>query len=63
MRLLARLTLSGLDLIDQILPIGGPLTGLRYYLARYLINQAKTDEARNQAQIKAQIKARIKAQK
>jgi hypothetical protein len=48
MRFLARLTLSALDAIDQILPIGGTLTGLRYYLARYLIN-----EARNQARIEA----------
>jgi len=49
MRFLARLTLSALDAIDRLIPIGGTLTGLRYYLARYLINEART-EARTKAQ-------------
>ena len=52
MNQLARLTLSALDAIDRLIPIGGGLTGLRYYLARYLIN-----EARNQARIKARTEA------
>lgn len=41
MRFLARLTLSALDAIDRLIPIGGTLTGLRYYLARYLINEVR----------------------
>jgi hypothetical protein len=48
MRVLARLTLSAIDAIDRILPIGGTLSGVRYYLARYLINLAQT-EAHNKA--------------
>ena len=48
MPFLARLTLSALDALDRLIPIGGTLTGLRYYLARYLINLART-EAHNKA--------------
>jgi hypothetical protein len=49
MRVLARLTISALDAIDRLIPIGGTLSGVRYYLARYLINLART-EARTEAQ-------------
>lgn len=52
MNQLARLTLSTIDAIDRLIPIGGTLTGVRYYLARYLINEAR-NQARNQARIEA----------
>jgi hypothetical protein len=46
MRVLARLTLSAIDAIDRLIPIGGTLSGLRYYLARYYLAQT---EAHNEA--------------